>query len=321
MKKLEADSVHAYIELINEIVKKNTYTVDSPSAYNGRYLVEPMYVFRGHSNENDYKLVPGIFRKRKMEDKANCWTEAFSQNEFEILNDFICESCGYMKDVAVTDISAWLEIAQHFGVPTRLLDFTYNSLVALYFACCSNPEKEGAVWMLDEKGYREIYYSQYKSDYALKSKLIIGDILKDELIDMVEKPNGEIRYDYPWIYKPMYRADRMNMQESVFLLWGKSHSPLDFLIKPENHMGDCLENSLTCENNRKILGKITIPAIAKEIILDQLDTCGINEKYVYPGLDGIGKYIRKKYSNPVNPLVQEYRSGGVSIELTTVKDV
>ena len=38
-----------------------------------------------------------------------------------------------------------------------------------------------------------------------------------------------------------------------------------------------------------------IKCVNKEKILKQLALCGINEKYIYPGIDGIGRYINKKY--------------------------
>lgn len=40
----------------------------------------------------------------------------------------------------------FLFLAQHYGLPTRLLDWTYNPLIALYFACCSNFDKDGIVY-------------------------------------------------------------------------------------------------------------------------------------------------------------------------------
>lgn len=61
----------------------------------------------------------------------------------------------------------------------------------------------------------------------------------------------------PWIYKPYYRKNRMSLQSSRFMLWGSEK---------------------------------------KENLLMQLNSLGINEKFIYPGLDGIGRYIENKYS-------------------------
>ena len=49
------------------------------------------------------------------------------------------------------------------------------------------------------------------------------------------------------------------------------------------------ENGLVCS--------VSIPAAQKKGLLNALDLCGVNEKFIYPGLDGIGKYINKKYSS------------------------
>ena len=58
----------------------------------------------------------------------------------------------YTTERPVSDVDL-LFLAQHYGLPTRLLDFTYNPMIALYFACESEQESDGRVyvWSLDNK--------------------------------------------------------------------------------------------------------------------------------------------------------------------------
>ena len=99
-----------------------------------------------------------------------------------ILNDFISEACQFVKDIPVEDIPAWLEIVQHFGVPTRLLDFTENPLVALYFACVDCPEVDGAVWIINEPAYNKKFFFEGPLVLAIKSKNMIHKIVTEEIV-------------------------------------------------------------------------------------------------------------------------------------------
>ena len=47
------------------------------------------------------------------------------------------------------DELGWMQVAQHYGLPTRLLDWTQNAAVALFFACCHNPDNDGLVVILN----------------------------------------------------------------------------------------------------------------------------------------------------------------------------
>lgn len=115
------------------------------------------FLFRGMENSN-YKLLPSIFRKTS--DKINGRTIdndkylAFSK-EIDILKNFIQEASPYISNLnsEVHKYVRWLELAQHYGVPTRLLDWTANPLVALYFACESNVEEEAVIWVLQKNNF------------------------------------------------------------------------------------------------------------------------------------------------------------------------
>ena len=288
------DSVQEYISLIEKL--NNNYTYDfsiAPNTVFGKQLYKPRFIFRGHSNHEKNLMLPGVFREKMI--SAGHYVTEFSQLEHNILNDFISEACRFIRDVPEDDISTWLEIAQHFGVPTRLLDFTENPLVALYFACSGSPQNDAAVWIINEPAYNKKFFFESVLVQASKSQNIVTQIVSQEIVwPNYQQHVGDLQYiQWPWIYKPHYHAERMNLQSSVFMIWGADRRPLTAFFKDDEYMvKDQPKNS-----ESGIICYVNISAENKSKLLNQLDSLGINEKFVYPGVDGVGRYIRKKYSS------------------------
>lgn len=282
-------SVQDYITLIEKLTRNYTYEVPHPIF--GNQINTPHFVFRGHS-DIEYSLLPQMFRWR---DLSNGQAVAeFQQIEYNILTDFISEACRFIKNIPESDIPAWLEVAQHFGVPTRLLDFTENPLVALYFACIGSPEKSAAVWIINEPAYNKRFFGQSTIIQSAMSQSTVSKIVTEEIIwQNYQLHSGNFYYiQYPWIYKPHYREERMTSQSSIFMLWGAILQPLTNIIDSCNYMLEDQVSNAECG----IICKIQVPASAKKSLLKQLDLCGINEKFIYPGIDGVGRFIKRRYS-------------------------
>ena len=103
---------------------------------------EPPIWFRGCS-KSTYELVPSIFRPPLEGANETLMLRRFMQDAYALLS------------VPPRDRWEWLFLAQHHGVPTRLLDWTENPLVGLYFASelvaedADDVESDGAVWLLN----------------------------------------------------------------------------------------------------------------------------------------------------------------------------
>ena len=81
----------------------------------------------------------------------------------------------------------------------------------------------------------------------------------------------------------------MSQQSSMFMLWGADRRALTDMIQEEYFMNDSDDG----QNGKcGIIGNLIIPFEKKEKLLSQLDLCGINQKVIYPGLEGVGRYIK-----------------------------
>lgn len=214
--------------------------------------------YRGIST--DAELLPKIFRK--LEDKGYL-------EEEKILKAF--KQCAKVYlNFNEEDNLEWLTYAQHYQVPTRLLDFTENPLVALFFACYKNQDKndknDGVIYIIAEDKYNALYH---------ESKIDSRDLLTDY-------PNFSNFPSYPIFHIPMYLDQRMAAQSSLFLLWGTDKRSL---------------NEQCINDNKHSILKLKISGRMKNILCKELDSFNINEKTLFPGLDGVGQYINRHYQD------------------------
>lgn len=177
------------------------------------------FLYRGVC-DSSYELLPSVFRKcidtecgHEIDNyKYLAWT-----TEIGLLQAFIHEASGLLS-IPTHDLGLWAEYAQHYGVPTRFLDWSENPLVALYFACKDKTELDGCVWLIHKYNYNNFLHQNTNIPSNKTNHENVTDIL-----------NGESEIEYPILYTPYYVDARMSAQKSYFMVWGTKEEPFESL--------------------------------------------------------------------------------------------
>jgi hypothetical protein len=168
----------------------------------------------------------------------------------------------------------WLALGQHHGLPTRLLDWTYSPYVALHFAT-QNLEKydrDGVVWTVDYVRAHERLPERLRDALREEGANVFTTELLAEcapgLRDLDEFGEGFVLFVEP----PSFDARIVN-QYALFSVT----SPVDL------HLED-------------IALRVVIPAGLKWEIRDKLDQANVTERVLFPGLDGISRWLGRYYA-------------------------
>ncbi len=149
------------------------------------------HVYRGHDDWK-YDLVPSIYRKGN---------EKILKNEAKYIRDFIASYPQFFEEC--NSALDYLAVLQHYGFPTRLLDFTENPLVALYMAC--NNKKSNISTDKDVSNNQEIDTQAYE------------DVINRKEID--SSAHGDvIRVDLKEDYYKYYDSDTVSILSNIAFL-------------------------------------------------------------------------------------------------------
>ena len=197
-----------------------------------------------------------------------------------ILRSFIRYSRPYFGSPPVNDWEV-LVAAQHHGLPTRLLDWTYSPLVAAHFATVDVPvATDRAVWWLDWKAVHRFF--QFP-DLALLIQDLEGIFGGDRpFTPSVLFAMPEDARPFACMLEPPSLDARIVAQSAAFTLCSDKRQPFDRFL--ERHG---LGGALT---------KIVIPARDAGRVRDQLDLVSVDERRLFPDLDGVAAHLRRYYS-------------------------
>jgi hypothetical protein len=225
--------------------------------------------FRGLSDAN-YALKSGLIRLGGVSERL----------EGHLLRNF--RKYARRDSVPSDSIWDWMALAQHHGLPTRLIDWTYSPYVAMHFATARLEDFgiDGVIWSVDFAKANELIPKELK------------EVLQDEgsytfTVDMLKgiatTPAGFDRLapdPFVVFFEPPSLDDRIVNQFALFSLMSSATAALDDWL---------IEHPELCR-------KIIIPAAAKWEVRDKLDQANITERVLLPGLDGLSSWLKRYYT-------------------------
>ncbi len=244
------------------------------------------FVFRGLSDKS-YRLETSLMRLGG----------PFWQLEKHLLRNFR----KYARLNAGEQGSFWhlLAMAQHHGLPTRLLDWTYSPYVALHFAT-ANLERyaiDAVIWVVDfEKAHdrlpkplRRLLRTEGAQAFTVELLANLrqrdctkpGDASFYQFVETLTEFDAlGLNQDFLLFFEPPSMNDRIVNQFALFSVMPAPQKAVDTWLM----------------ENPDLFRRIIIPAEMKWECRDKLDQCNITERVLFPGLDGLGSWLKRHYN-------------------------
>lgn len=230
--------------------------------------------FRG-TRSSSHRLIPSLYRHPDIQDPNH-----LIELEWDLLSSFRQQAPPFVGEIPTNDLEL-LFLMQHYRVPTRLLDWSENPFVALFFALenCreerAGEETDAAVWVLNPVHMNKVATTGQEGEAT-----ILG-AFSAELDGYKPRAQGKsVNRLLPLAIYGIHNSPRIVAQRGAFTMFGKDITPIDENEKTGGKDG-CVK-------------KIVIKSDSKRAVFSDLFGVGISDSVVYPDLDGLGRELRNR---------------------------
>jgi hypothetical protein len=218
------------------------------------------YWFRGHSDVR-WRLIPSALRYKRTAQREKALASLY---EFMRIADIKLP-----RPPAHDDPLAWVQVAQHFGLPTRLLDWTQSATTGLYFACMPPDDKNGILFLFKPGDLNELGPTKTRRPLTIRThREIIEDYLALGAVDSGVKGRAPLAID------PVRNSERLLLQRGTFTLHGSRFS-------------------LDRETAPSLVG-LPILKEEKKKLRRQLSQIGVDRLTIFPELEHTCVYLRTR---------------------------
>ena len=247
---------------LNDQVYRNAF-----NAQLGR--IRSPYVFRGHC-DSSYPLTTSLSRLGG----------EYVQVEHHMLRNF--RKYALRSDVVSDSVWNWLAVAQHHGLPTRLLDWTFSPQVAMHFVTqdLESYHLDGVIWAVDFVGAHALLPRGLREELENESADVFTVEMLERRAPTLARFDALAKKDYVAFFEPPSLDDRIVNQFALFSV----------MSSPRARMAEWLED------HPELVRKLVIPKELKWEIRDKLDQANVTERVLFPGLDGLSAWLKRYYS-------------------------